>query len=527
MKKSVLALGAAAALGFAGAANAIAFFGDGPGTNAGAVVLNPGGRGHYLFTPYFSTQGDNSTLLSIVNTDDVNGKAVKVRFRGAANSDDVLDFTVFLSPGDVWTANVSVGADGKSALTTKDNSCVLPPEIMGGNPYPFETFRLDPNLDEAVQKLHTREGYVEYLTMANIPPRIGAAPNPLFNATKHNSAGVAPCTESVLNSTLAKTVGDAAAMRALGLFAPTDGLTGSWILLRNSDVFSISGDDTAAQAVVAAVAPPALPVPAVGRYAFSPQVSGQIPPADIPATRDIATADPVFFTPVTAGGVPIQWFDLPDMSTPMVAGLANPNKAVADLSTALGKDVIINEFAWQTAAPGKTPFETDWLVSQPTRRYWAAVGYNVPLIGEVPLYNDDALNTFYTPTNLNMRWDRTVNGVNLGAFLCMNGELNGFNREEGGVGSSSSPGPISDMCGEVFTLSFQSDTSNVLGGKIANTKASIMRGGHQPVNFGWAELHLPKAAPAPNNRLPLVGFSASHASDGVNWYGYSSNHRWR
>lgn len=520
MKKSVLALGAAAALGFAGAANAIAFFGDGPATNAGAVVLNPGGLGHYLFTPYFSTQGDNSTLLSIVNTDDTNGKAVKVRFRGAANSDDILDFTVFLSPGDVWTANVSKGADGKSALTTKDNSCVLPQEIMGGNPYPFATFRLDPNLDEEVQKLHTREGYVEYLTMADVRP--GSA---LFNATKHNSKGVATCAEAALNATLGRNVAAAPAdMEALGLFPPTDGLTGSWILLRNSDVFSISGDDTAAQAVVAAVAPPALPVSATGRYAFSPQVSGQIPGALLGATRDIATADPVFYTPVLAGGVPIQWFDLPDMSTPLVKAEADPNKAVAELSTALGKDVIINEFAWQTAAPGKTPFETDWLVSQPTRRYWAAVGYDVPLVGEVPLYNGNAANVFYTPANLNMRWDRVVNGVNLGSFLCMNGELNGFNREEGGIGASSSPGPISDICGEVFTLSFQSDTSNVLGGKIANTKASITRAG-QPVNFGWAELNLPKAVAG--GRLPMVGFSASHASDGVNWYGYSSNHRWR
>ena len=35
-----------------------------------------------------------ATLLNLINTDTVRGKAVKVRFRGAANSDDVYDFQV-------------------------------------------------------------------------------------------------------------------------------------------------------------------------------------------------------------------------------------------------------------------------------------------------------------------------------------------------------------------------------------------------------------------------------------------------
>ena len=55
--------------------------------------------------------------MSIVNTDNVNGKIVKVRFRGAANSEDLLDFQVFLSPSDVWTASLTQGADGKTLIT--------------------------------------------------------------------------------------------------------------------------------------------------------------------------------------------------------------------------------------------------------------------------------------------------------------------------------------------------------------------------------------------------------------------------
>ena len=136
MKKSILALSAAAALGglgFAGSAHAVAFFGQAAANPAAfpaatAIQLAPGNIGHFLYTPYYSVQGNMNTLLNITNTDMVNGKAVKVRFRGAANSDDVLDFTVFLSPGDVWTASLTQGADGRAQITSPDSSCTLPPQ---------------------------------------------------------------------------------------------------------------------------------------------------------------------------------------------------------------------------------------------------------------------------------------------------------------------------------------------------------------------------------------------------------------
>ena len=129
MKKSILAIGAAAVvggLGFAGAAHAVAIFGEGPNTTARRVLQTTGNIGHHLYTPYFTAQGDMATLFNITNTDRINGKAVKVRFRGAANSDDVLDFTVFLSPGDVWSASVGQGPNGVARLTTNDKSCTLP-----------------------------------------------------------------------------------------------------------------------------------------------------------------------------------------------------------------------------------------------------------------------------------------------------------------------------------------------------------------------------------------------------------------
>ena len=71
-------------------------------------------------------------MFNITNSDTVNGKAVKVRFRGASNSDDVFDFQLYLSPGDVWAANIAKGPNGVAALTTIDKSCTLPAGVGTG-----------------------------------------------------------------------------------------------------------------------------------------------------------------------------------------------------------------------------------------------------------------------------------------------------------------------------------------------------------------------------------------------------------
>lgn len=85
------ALAGAGALAMAGAAN--------------AVYVNSDGLGHALIYPYYTVRGGNVTLLSVVNTT-ADAKAVKVRFIEGKNSQEVLDFNLFLSPKDVWTANV-------------------------------------------------------------------------------------------------------------------------------------------------------------------------------------------------------------------------------------------------------------------------------------------------------------------------------------------------------------------------------------------------------------------------------------
>jgi len=218
MRKNILSLSIAAmigGLGLAGGASAAVFTKNTTTATATSMVIDGTGIGHQLIVPYFNTQNGNVTNINLVNTDSANGKLVKIRFRGASNSDDLLDFQVFLSPSDVWTASVSKNpTTGVSQLTTNDNSCTLP-LAMKGAVIPFGTGRLNPALKDDALAAETREGYIEIINTANIP-KAGlrgqatgvlaaatnyVAENPLYTAIKH-VAGTAPCTAAPLNATL-------------------------------------------------------------------------------------------------------------------------------------------------------------------------------------------------------------------------------------------------------------------------------------------------------------------------------------
>ncbi|MBP7536733.1 MAG: cell surface protein, partial [Ottowia sp.] len=299
MKKSIVALGAALVAGAAHAVIVQPITNDAVATQMAPVEA--GGIGHVLVTPYFSTANGNTTLLSVVNTDSVNGKAVKVRFRGAANSDDILDFTVLMSPADVWTASVERGPDGISRIIANDTTCVLPWQLVEGNDNSFRTSRLDQARSAEALAMHTQEGYVEYLNMADILPG-----TPVFAATKHVK-NVAPCTQAVMD-TLMNTVGiTKGEANALGLGNPTGGLFGNWSIFNNANITSYGGGHASVAAVDAAGAR------ADARLFFSPQTDAM---ADTPNVV-FNTADPLLNVPAgaTVPAVDPLWLDLPDLST--------------------------------------------------------------------------------------------------------------------------------------------------------------------------------------------------------------------
>ena len=496
MRKNLLALSIAAMIGgVSGMANAAVFLSNaavpgGTGLAAAAAPatdLNPTvtGVGHILTIPYFSTQGGNATLLNITNTDTTNGKAVKLRFRGAANSDDIFDITIFLSPGDVWSAAVSASGE-LSALSTNDTSCTLPSiadiKAQGGL---FKTGRVNPTNSNA----ETREGYVEILNTADIP-----AGSALFTAIKH-VAGKAPCTASVMDAQANDLVAGSAtnAPQPRGYSWPTGGLYANWILVNTVDKASFSGE---AVAVRAEATVGGAQVNAAGNLVSFPQTTDA---PDYTTSTEAApnqvrgfTADPLLQSAAFAGQVAN--YDFPDLSTPYTSGLAidatGTAKQASNLAAALATKSVVNDYL----VGGGASFTTDWVFSMPTRRYAVAVDY--------------AAKALHFNTGVAIHFDKnntSLNATTLQACVTPGGALRGYSREEDTQSTFViSPDTALKLCGETSVLTFGSE--KVLKASIAARTV--------PVNYaeGW----LTVGTTGLGKGLPVIGYAATKAAGATN-----------
>ena len=516
MKKNVLALSIAAmigGLGFAGAASAVVINGTGAtptaavlgATNATAFELTNGGVGHNLIVPYFTAQDGNMTVLHLTNTDVKNGKAVKVRFRGAANSDDILDFQVLLSPGDVWTGAVTAGADGVAQLTTADGTCTVP-TLTKGVAQSFDTRRLQGSLSAADKAAGTREGYVEIFNMADIPDLdvygSPAGKSALFKAIKH-VGGVAPCTASVIDTALLETNYTEPTAAAAGFATPTTGLMGDWYIINVAKTTTFSGGATALTAVSAAG------VAGRGNFVLFPQLSASV------GSPDAFTADPalrtvpanVGTTKVVGGAVdplpanytlPVveaAYYDLPDLSTPyLVPGTtAISSIGAATQAELLTKQLSVKSITNQYANDASITAKTDWVFSMPTRRYSVAMDYRA-----------DAPVRVFTPGILNgTAFFYTGNTAVDAGKICVNSDGQSFfDREETTKSSGAvfSPGSVDKtrFCGETSVLSFADAGTSVLGATVARQDT----GSSAYVN-GWSVISTTNGGAG----LPILGSS--------------------
>jgi len=518
MRKNVLALGIAAmigGLGMTGVANAGSFAGVAEATLADQLRPNGDGIGHSLVVPYFTTQNGQATLISVVNTDTAKGKVLKVRFRGASNSDDVFDFTLFLSPGDVWNGNISAKASGDtliSNLSTGDASCTLPASVRtnGAAGTNFVTARLPADVGAA----GTREGYVEIFNMADL---IDVGANSIFDAIKHvGNTGVAPCTQATLNVlgdyANIDTVGE---VEALGFRAPTTGLTGQWSIIDVPNSTTYSGSPVAVQAVVAQTG-----VPATGRLTLFSQTSA--PVTDLPTVQGW-TADPL----LRAGLVEAAQYDFPDMSTPYVGTGAvvteSPLAQAYLLTQSFAVNSVMNEF--YTGDQDGLDASTDWVFTMPTRRYNVAVNYAATPVAAV--YSDytlaAALITPGAPVNYFAPFANNAGNIVLDTTakqLCVTGIGTSYTgREEqtpGAVttdpifvvspGTPDQPLPPVTFCGEASVLSFNAtvEADSSLSGAIARKDIMLEPVDGPLYTSGWVSLQTPGLN---GIGLPVVGSS--------------------
>jgi len=146
---------------------------------ARAVSLNANGLGQVLIYPYYTVNAGQQTLLTIVNASDA-GKMVQVSFREAYNGRVVLDFDVFLSRHDVWTAAVfklsDAGLPGTgAAILSNDNTCTAPqlpqgPLPNGSRYQQFLNSSYTHGLSDTgpTDDSRTNEGHFEVIAMADI-----------------------------------------------------------------------------------------------------------------------------------------------------------------------------------------------------------------------------------------------------------------------------------------------------------------------------------------------------------------------
>ena len=157
-RKTSLSIAIAAALSAAG--------------NSGAVRINADGHGQALIYPYYTARSTTSgnayvSALSIVNVR-TSAKAVKVRFLEGKVGAEVLDFNLYLSAYDVWTAGI-VAAGAGAGLFTLDNSCTTPKvSNSASSPTLFRNgaYAGVDGLGDTLDR--TYEGYFEVLEMGTI-----------------------------------------------------------------------------------------------------------------------------------------------------------------------------------------------------------------------------------------------------------------------------------------------------------------------------------------------------------------------
>lgn len=141
----------------------------GAASTAHAVNVNPDGTGQVLLYPYYTVEGGFDTYVSVTNTTD-RAKAVKVRFLEGMNSQEVLDFNLYLSPNDMWTAVITDDPNSEAGLLrTADTSCTVPNIPAAGVPFRASQYQSEPEEDgngvPARGLDRTREGYVEIIEM--------------------------------------------------------------------------------------------------------------------------------------------------------------------------------------------------------------------------------------------------------------------------------------------------------------------------------------------------------------------------
>lgn len=496
----------------------------GTGT-ASAVHLSETGTGQVALFPYYTTQAANGnaydTYVSITNTTGT-AKAVKIRFREARNSREVLDFNIYLSPQDVWVGAVSADDGGGAKITAYDNSCTVPVTSGGRNiktnGIPFRSYNYTDvtslggadNRDGAGLGIgRTKEGYFEVIEMGEptgvIPTSLGAITDRSFaGAILHDADGVPASCAAVVDA-WRRTSGeqDSYFDENTRLSSPTGGIMASAVLInpQNGAAYTIEPTMLAD---------------------WSSQEIHSYPGSEAPALSDVLPTTSYVYS----GNQVV---------------VSNWSQDMDAVSAVLMRNAVMNEFTINDTISNST--RTDWVVTFPTKWNYVSVGDPLPDSG-------------VTRSPFTAEWEYTsLNGTDGGA--CEKVDVTMYDREEGTYEdpldgdvdfSPTLPGKPNEgkvLCNEANVISFAPSSVDkdtyvgVLGSSVQRTIP-----GHAGDKYGWAIMEFTGANATgtgvelvdeggrPYYGLPVIGMSittrtGSNIVPGVNGnYGNAVVHKY-
>jgi len=470
MKKNIISLAVAATVLGAAAAQA-------------GQYVNPDKTGEVLLFPFYNADNGNATNMHIVNTTAA-VKAVKLRFVEYKNSDEVLDFNLYLSPNDHFAFGVIKDPNGTgAAVITADNSCTVPSlgspnGAFGGTVtenadgsktrvQPFVNYLFAKDVDTTIER--TLTGHVEVIEMGvvtNVDAKKGA--HAAF--ATHGATGV-PASCAGLDASWAS--GAWATDRTAGITAPTGGLYG---VAYHIDV---------ASAAAFGFEPTAIDQWAVGANHTNP---GTLEPS------------------IAKGGVEsaaIKHGKGGDQHQELVFNSGIEATSGILQTTSLANDVMVNP-----AIGGMT----DWVVTFPTKRVHVDTALKANV---VPPFTGNWLGSTGTTTKKEQPACETVSISQWDREEAFTANTNGF---------SPSPAATSTkICNEVAVIAMGAGAASALNVTTGLTNVTF------PYSEGWQRMGFGQTMEASNgvnvDGLPAIGFAAYKVSNGAMSYGNAAEHK--
>lgn len=427
----------------------------GAAASAHAVNVNHDGLGQVLLYPIYTAEEGNVTAVHVTNTTN-QVKAVKVRFVEGMNSQEVLDFNLYLSPNDVWTGGV-IQTDSGAALVTSDKSCTAGALAEAGQPFStilFDGTFGDLQKDSVISGNRTRVGHLEVIEMGVVANTV--TNGGLATAATHNPATGVPANCEALRA--AWNPGGVWAVDAAdGVTAPTGGLYGSATVVNVNRGTEFGVEVTA---------------------------------------LDNFTA--------LAAGAPSDLHVEPGDEAPSLADAQNtasfPNGAsrtfllgIDAVSAALMKESIVNDYAYGAGLNA----QTDLIVTFPTKSQY--------------------VNTSPVRSPFTAPWNRAISKSCETISVNYFNREEGTQQLSVGQISPRPPTPGIALCYE--TNVFSIGESRVVGGEFVRTQLNLNNGfqtGWININLMGTGRTLTSIAPTTDtiNGLPVIGFAATQIENG-------------